>query len=428
MHLESLVRRRGAWLGVCRLLAPAILLAMPAQHALAGALKARLLPVTARDGQLRMQSDGRKTTYEYDSAGQHHLRLAVAVEDEKGRPVRGLSLAQMSAIVDGDYRALTSDEMQVTPAYFGEQGMSLTLVVDTSTSMYGAPLAECKKLSADLIDALTARDVLSIVRFSGAAHPLCEHINDKSVLHLFVDSFKPDMAADGSVLTDALQRAIEAMPDRAELKAVLLLSDGENAGSLAAPAAVVDEANAADCPIFMVGYGQREVKEALLEQLASGSAGARFPTSASAADILRKVRPHLMPHYLVTIKTDKLPADGQSHRIALRVELETDSGATGAAVLVTGVEKAEMLATGALVLIPVLLVLVSGVALFLLTRLHSRRQESHAGQPVSSAEGPAPAQIKLCPVCRRAMPPGESSCPVCGYEESKIISMDDVED
>ena len=79
-------------------------------------------------------------------------------------------------------------------------------------------------------------------------------------------------------------------------------------------------------------------------------------------------------------------------------------------------------------LIPVLLVLVTGATLFILTRLQGKRERE---TPLPTGEPPddeLASQIALCPVCRRAMPPGTTACPGCGHQEGKVISVDDVQD
>ena len=316
----------------------------------------------------------------------------------------------------------------MTPTYLGEQGVALALVVDASVSMYGAPFAECKKIAAEMLEAMGGGDRLAVVRFADAPKRLCDHIADPSVLRLFVDSLAVDVGSKGSVLTDAVRLAVEGMSEGAERKAVLAMTDGENIASIATPDNVVAVSQAADCPLFFVGCGQREVKEALLDQLASGTGGARFRANTPASEILSRVRSVLHPHYLVSIKTDKLSADGQSHRLALRVELETGSGASEPVLFVTGVAKARVFATVAMVLIPVLLVLLTGATLFILTRLHGTREGADPAPVGGAPETLSVGQIALCPVCRRAMPPGETACPGCGHQEGKVISVDDVQD
>jgi len=407
-----------------------VLLLLPAWDVAASALRVQVLPVAERGGRLALQPDGEKAPYRYDEDGLHHLRLAAIAQDEKGRPVRGLSLKQVSLLVDGKYCALTSEEMRVTPAYLGEQGVTLALVVDTSVSMYGAPFAECKKIAAEMLEAAGEGDRLAVVRFADEPKRLCDYITDRSVLRLFVESLTVKVASKGSVLTDAIQVAIEGMPEGAERKAVLVMTDGENIASIATPDRVVTLAQTADCPLFVVGCGQREVKEELLDQLVSGTGGERFKANTPASEILSRIRSALHPHYVVSVKTDKLSADGQSHSLALRVELETGSGASEQIAFVTGVAKAQVFATVAMVLVPVLLVLLTGATLVILTRLHGSR-EGAAPAPVEGVEPlatPAPGQISLCPVCRRAMPLGETVCPGCGHQEGKVISIDDVGD
>ena len=237
MYLPSF-HRSGSSRGLRSLLI-GVLLLLPAWDLAAGALRVQVLPVVERQGRLAVQSDGAKAIYRYDEDGSHHIRLAAIAQDEKGRPVRGLSLKQVSVLVDGKYCALTSGEMRVAPAYLGEQGVALALVVDTSVSMYGAPFAECKKIAAEMVEAIADGDRLAVVRFADAPKRLCDHIADPSVLRLSVDSLALDVESRGSALTDALQLAVEGMPEGAERKAALAMTDGENIASIATPESVV---------------------------------------------------------------------------------------------------------------------------------------------------------------------------------------------
>lgn len=400
----------------------ALLLLGPAGPAWAAALQVRLLPVERQAA----VAQEKKVDYAYDEQGRHRLRLAAKVEDQYGRPVRGLSLPEVSAIVDGEYFALTSDEMKVAPAFLGPQGLTLALVVDTSTSMYGAPVAECKALCLGLVRALGQGDRVGLVHFSDAARTVGEYTSDKKVLEVLVDALKVDTDNDGSALADAVMMAVEGLPADAGFRAVAVMADGENVGSLSKLDDVVAAAVAAGCPVFVIGSGQREIKEATLEQLASGTGGRRLMVTESGQDVLAKIRRGACPHYQVEIETKQLPADGRSHQIALRVDLVDGSGTSDAAVFVTGVGEAGVAANTGLVLIPVLLVLLSATALLLLTkrRLGGQAQPDATPSPAAGDE-PGPA---ACPVCRQPMPEGQTKCEACGYEVGKVISVDDVEE
>ncbi len=384
----------------------------------ANGLRVRLVPTVEQGGRLVSSEAGQKLLYTFDEANVHHGRFAVRVEDESGLHVRGLSSAQMTLMIDGQIVHLTSSEMQVQPIYLGSQGLTLALVQDVSASMQGTPLAECKSRARAVVEALGPADRLAVISFSDVVTVSGLHTGDKDVLRLFVNSLQAEQERDGSVLADALAKAVEAMPADADQKAVLLFADGENAGSIKPLDDAVKTAAMADCPVFVLGVGQRRVMDATLDRIASGTGGARLTLAASAREIVQKIRDALRPEYVVTIRTDKFPADGKSHELSVRVDVEDGAGTSEAASFLSGLEPTRVWAIGIVLLALSMLVIVSGLALFLATR---RRAGLHrAAVDAGKSGGP------LCPMCREPMPNSGAMCPSCGYEPGKVVSVDDV--
>ena len=141
------------------------------------------------------------------------------------------------------------------------RGLDIVFVLDSSKSMLATDLrptrlARAKLAILDLVERLDS-DRIGIVAYAGQAFLQTPPTLDYSAFRESVDSIDPaSMSRGGSDLGNALSEAIKAFPSENNVKAIVLLTDGEDLGGAAIP--TVESANAEGIKIFAIGIGTPE--------------------------------------------------------------------------------------------------------------------------------------------------------------------------
>jgi VWFA-related protein len=183
--------------------------------------------------------------------GQPHFRgettavvVAVSVEDGLGRPVAGLEREHFEVFEDGEPRPITYFEGQ------GEPGAILVLL-DRSSSMTGAPLAEAKRSTNELVDATVEGSEIGLAAFDSDLELIQPFTRDRSPVRAALDSLD---ARGGTALYDALLGALGLLADaESRRQAIVVLSDGADLDSRSAFTDVVDEVGTSGVVFYAVG-------------------------------------------------------------------------------------------------------------------------------------------------------------------------------
>ena len=258
--------------------------------------------------------------------------LTITVRDANGVPMADLDANAFEVNEDRvpQGRPITAVEPVVNP----NLPVSIVLVVDTSGSMEGQPLADAQQAARTLVEQLGEEDEVAFIAFSGAvdldgADPAREHnpTADRNTVAGLIDGLA---AGGGTPLYDALYKGV-LWAQQATLgnRAVILLTDGvdEDPGSVVASAeTAIQEATRANVPVFTVGLegvGER-LDAGYLERVARTTGGTyqETPDSAQLTQIFQNVVDRLKQQYLLTYQSG-LPGDGQEHRVSVRVEVDS---------------------------------------------------------------------------------------------------------
>lgn len=177
----------------------------------------------------------------------------------------------------------------------------VTLVVDRSGSMGGAPLAQAKRAAADLVARLREGDRLNIVAFDDgfeALYPRPRAVDDGRRREAFAWVERID-GGGGTDIAGALRAALAAQhpvdPDRPQV--VLFLTDGQSDPQAALAAAAGSRGTAR---IYTVGVGQG-VQRPLLSRLARDHRGTFtfIPTASAIAERMGRLHRQLAAPVLV---------------------------------------------------------------------------------------------------------------------------------
>ncbi len=141
------------------------------------------------------------------------------------------------------------------------RGLDIVFVLDSSKSMLATDLrptrlARAKLAILDLVERLES-DRIGIVAYAGQAFLQTPPTLDYAAFKESLDAITPaSMTRGGSDLGNALGEAIKAFPNENNVKAIVLLTDGEDLGGTAIP--TLESATAEGIKIFAIGIGTPE--------------------------------------------------------------------------------------------------------------------------------------------------------------------------
>ncbi len=160
--------------------------------------------------------------------------------------------------------------------------MSVVLVLDysSSTQPYTASIETAAGL---FVDDMGVADEGELIKFSGSIYQIRTYTTDKASLKAGIGEPFPGVRY-GTKLYDALIQSIDHTALRSNIRrAVIGISDGNDASSTATIDQVIAEANAKGVPIFMIGIGQ--VNSVNLQRLAEDTGGQYFPYDPATSDL-----------------------------------------------------------------------------------------------------------------------------------------------
>ena len=347
------------------------------------------------------------------------VRFLAKVVDESGRPQR-LSEGSFSVRV-GEQQVPITGVVTVTDAAVG---VSALLLIDTSGSMVGTPLADARNAAAQYVQSLLPNDEVGVLSFSNTTNV----ISDFSADFAGVDALLPNLVAFGdTALYDAVGDAAQRMADRpAARRVVIMLSDGADFGiSTVSRDNAVAAAASSGAPFYVIGLGPT-IDTAFLQDVANASGGAYFaaPSSDQLASVFTEIAELLRSEYVVTVDFAGTGLGGDTTAI-----VRAESGGLNGEVSITlglpaipvapqprptevtsipqpvQVPSAEPEEGGgsSVGLILALLVLVGAVVAWLFWRRHKRRRKDD-GYVFGSTPIFSPRDAAIEPVIRNAPP------------------------
>ena len=174
------------------------------------------------------------------------VSVPVIVSDREGRYVPNLKA--------GDFKLFDNDAAQkITYFDAAEEPLNVALLLDTSRSTEGV-LDDIKKAARNFLDDLRPQDRAMIVSFDSAVHHLSELTNDRHVLENAIKKAKvgerPGTTLNDAVL-DVADKTFKSVTGR---KAIILLSDGQDFGSVTPQDVLLDQESESDTMVYSIYY------------------------------------------------------------------------------------------------------------------------------------------------------------------------------
>ncbi|GAC1347110.1 MAG: hypothetical protein NVSMB23_25870 [Myxococcales bacterium] len=332
--------------------------------------------------------------------GWPEARVFVEVVGASGAPIRGLGPELFQVYEAGSPRS--AKILKVQALEDAQAGASVVVVLQASGSWMGIEDGVRKAL-ADFVQGLASHDRVAIVTDAGDPKVLAGFSGDRGAATAalaqvgFTDpSFLLyDAAVVALSLLDgpgaALQAGGEAAPAAPPPRAIVVVADGRDNGSVASAERVIAGALRRRIPVHAVGHSELDADGLpALEQLAARTGGAYRPAPAveDLGPALAAVRDRIDQTYAIAWRS-ALPHDGREHPIEVAMENEGGAPLRGKLALRTPrFTDWRWLGVGAAVL---LAACGAGAAGYLLARGGgSRRACRHCRGPLA-ADGACPA-------------------------------------
>jgi Ca-activated chloride channel family protein len=252
------------------------------------------------------------------------VRLDVSVLRRDGSFVTDLGESDFEVYEDGRRQALTTFVHRELP-------VSLVLLLDASGSISNR-LSLSQAAATGFLETLRPEDEASVIEFNDAVTVLQPATSDREALRRAVGR----IAAGGTTaLYNALYVTLRRLPRTSDdrtlrRRAVLLLSDGEDTGSLVWEEQVIELARRREATIYVIDLrpqnDPRNHSAQLLRLLAEESGGeVHHPDSVRDLDaVYARIGLELRSQYTIGYVSSNATGDGRWRRIEVRVRRGRD--------------------------------------------------------------------------------------------------------
>lgn len=258
----------------------------------------------------------------FSSDGDSSARAVVTVLDRQSRPVVDLVAADFKVQLNGELAPISGLERGVDSSL----PISVLLALDVSGSMEGGALDEAKGAAISFLQSLESQDSVGVLTFADEVSLVLPFTQDKAATVAAIEG----LVAGGET---ALYRATEtglrlAAEEGSSYRALILLSDGVDNGSVFVQDDVYSTAATLGVPVFAIGLGD-DIDREYLESIAtlSGGSFAETPSPAGLAQLYAEAGELLRGQYILTLDTAGLVFVAAEPTL-LRVEVDS-SGGTG---------------------------------------------------------------------------------------------------
>ncbi len=218
------------------------------------------------------------------AAAQSDLELQVDGLDISGAPEIGATITAPASAVGIDPSRLrfrvgeNGERVDVTVRTIGEQNLQVVLLIDTSGSMRGEPLAAAKTAAAQFVQTMPDVVPIAVLGFGATAAQPTLFSADRSPLTTAIEGLQ---ASGETALYDALTTAAQLFdPDESGRRVAVVLTDGGDTVSSAGLADAVAALTESNVEVNVVSLVTSESDPAALAELVS----ARDGTVVAASD------------------------------------------------------------------------------------------------------------------------------------------------
>jgi Ca-activated chloride channel homolog len=224
-----------------------------------------------------------------------------------GLPVQGLTARDFVLTDNGVAQTVDSVMLDRVP-------LSVTLLLDTSTSVLGERLAHLKQAGNGIVDALTADDRASLITFSHDVNVAAGMTADKAALRRALAAIRP---GGSTALRDALQLALSLRTRDRSRPVVLIFTDGDDTTSWITEEAILDTARRCGIVIHAI----RSQSNRFLERLTEMAGGRTWSATSDRQlrELFTSALDEMRARYLLTYAPRGVAQPGW-HEVKVRVK------------------------------------------------------------------------------------------------------------
>ena len=198
------------------------------------------------------------------------VKVTVTVMDDRNRYVQGLPRSAFRVSEDGRAQTISHFFAEDTP-------LELVVAIDMSESMRPA-ISHLKKAVSDFLGAVPSRHGVTLLGFNDDVFTLAQRAADPAARVKAVDTLTPWGT---TALYDVILKGADLLDSQTGRKALIVFTDGEDAGSNATITDVEERLQTSDLALYMIGQGQGLMSEQLkkvMERLSRPTGGRAFFT------------------------------------------------------------------------------------------------------------------------------------------------------
>lgn len=269
------------------------------------------------------------TVVNTDAGGYPDVRMVVAVPS----PLGDAGPSGPTATVT-EAGATRPAQLEALPA----EGLDVALVIDTSGSMVGAPLAAAKVAAQAFLSQLPPSVPVSVIGFGASPSVVSPRSTNRTAQLAAIRGLS---AGGQTALYDALRVALTQLqlPGAGARQMAVLLTDGGDTASTATLDATADALAKARVPLFAVELRTSESSPAALARLTTASGGRAVPAAdpAALAGAFDEVAAQLVRQYALTYRSEAhggtavdVAVEAKGVRASARVRLDLPAAAATA--------------------------------------------------------------------------------------------------
>lgn len=260
-----------------------------------------------------------------DSKRFPYISAYVTITNVLNKPLANLEKKAQFQVWDGGRKAIVLKTLIMGDPKINNAS-HIALVIDTSESMSGPPLAAAKTAATSFINMARSGEAFSVVAFADSPKLIAGRSTDKNALNAAIQSLS---SGGKTALYDALVNAFNILASEQGRKVVLVLSDGANNTGRYALEEVKAMAVNSGVSVFAVAVGDPAEHENLASLAVYTGGQCYFTADPSAlAGIYRDVDSLLKQQY----KIDYVTADRKRGPRTLEVQVRIDGKAVKGAI------------------------------------------------------------------------------------------------
>jgi VWFA-related protein len=239
---------------------------------------------------------------------------AFASVTNNGDAITGLGPGDFTLAEDGASQSIT----EVAGGQEGNaESVSVSLIIDRSTSMRGGALADAKTAAQEFVNQFEGDDEGLVIDFGSGVNIRQRWTKDQDTL---TDAISAISDSGSTALWDATSQGVSQAEPRPGRSAVITLTDGQENNSSTTLSELIDEAQGAGIPVYTIGLGSG-VDENNLTTLASETGGDYYqaPDSSDLVNIYNQISQSLASEYQITYNTTNTATDGTERSVSLEV-------------------------------------------------------------------------------------------------------------